>query len=141
MQKRPFYKNRRFCLPIPIVRPTLDDFQIFFSIDAKDDAILLVNMNTPVPRKIPFQRLRLAAALIANRSISFSSLLIFFNTALSFVCQLMYSSHASSSHSFLIHPPRAVHAPSAWLFRSEWQPPAHEGLAYSLPNKTDRGQP
>ena len=54
-----------FGLPIPIVRPTLDDFQIFFSIDAKDDAILLVNMNTPVPRKIPFQRLRLAAVLIA----------------------------------------------------------------------------
>ena len=45
-----------FCLPIPIVRPTLDDFQIFFSIDAKDDAILLVNINTPVPRKIPLSK-------------------------------------------------------------------------------------
>lgn len=60
-----FTRTGVFCLPIPIVRPTLDDFQIFFFIDTKDDAILLVNMNTPVPRKIPFQRLRLAAALIA----------------------------------------------------------------------------
>ena len=60
LQEQAFFAYRS-----PIVRPTLDDFQIFFSIDAKDDAILLVNMNTPVPRKIPFQRLRLAAALIA----------------------------------------------------------------------------